>query len=194
MSTISSARTVLISQHYSRNKGNVSLLYAFVESLKQRFSQVRIVVGSFEPEETHELFGYECCEWPFRTRAMADAHGVWKVILGVMQIGSLASQIVLAVLLRCRLIRPSWLRGPFAPLRIIAESDLVVSPGGHLFTSLNHFVGVWAHFTPCLLATLVGTPYAVVAQTLGPCYGMWRRPSIWLIRFLVYEYVFPLLR
>lgn len=64
---------IFISQHYSRNKGNVSLLYTLVETIKKTYPKVEVVVSSFDPTDSAHQFGYKTCEWPFPTRRIVDA-------------------------------------------------------------------------------------------------------------------------
>jgi colanic acid/amylovoran biosynthesis protein len=176
---------ILVSQHYSRNKGNVMLLYSLVETLKEQVPGARIVVSSFEPEETAKLFGYECCEWPFRTRRLKESRGLTRMQRALSEMAHLLAQVGLALLLRWRIFNPSSLGRPFHPLHMLHQSDLIISPGGHLFTNFNPFIGVCAHWFPYLLAVLMGKRYAILGQTLGPFFGAFRRPTIWMTRFLV---------
>jgi len=176
---------VLISQHYSRNIGNVSLLYTLVETLKKELPEAGITVGSFEPDETRKLFDYDCCEWPFITRHLVDRKGAKRVLAGLVELSLIVMQVLVAVAVRFGFAKAEQLRGRFRPLRIICGSDVVISPGGHLFTSFNPFIGVCAHFFPCFLAWLVKTPYVVIGQTLGPFFGLWKHPGAMITSFLL---------
>ncbi|MDY6839545.1 MAG: polysaccharide pyruvyl transferase family protein [Thermodesulfobacteriota bacterium] len=176
---------ILVSQHYSRNMGNVSLLYTLVEALKEELPEAKITVGSFEPDETRKLFDYDCCEWPFVTRHLVDRKGAKRVLAGLVELSLIVMQIMAAVAVRLRFAKVEQLRGRLRPLGIICESDVVISPGGHLFTSFNPFIGVCAHFFPCFLAWIVETPYVVIGQTLGPFFGLWRHPDAMITSFLL---------
>lgn len=176
---------IFFSQHYSRNKGNISLLYTMVEVTKKQFPDAEIVVSSFDPEDTSKTFGYKSCEWPFPTRKIVDAKRLNKAIAVFIEIFYLSISTLIAVLIRYKFINAKKLKGRFTPLKEIYESNIVVSPGGHLFTNYNKIAGVFAHFFPCFLSKIMKKPYAVMAQTIGPFFGLWELPAKTLTKFVL---------
>ncbi len=176
---------ILIMQHYSRNKGNVSLLYALVESIKAHIPRAQVVVSSFDPAQTEKLFGYDSCEWPFNTRRAVNARGVRRVLWVAGEILLAAVQVATALLVRMRLLNPARLSGRFAVIREMCSADLMVSPGGHLFTTLNRPGQFFAHFFHCLMCVLLKRRYAVIAQTIGPFSGRFRIPDLMMTRFVL---------
>ena len=176
---------IFFSQHYSRNKGNISLLYATVEVLKKKYPDAEIVVSSFDPDDTNKTFGYDTCEWPFLTRKIVDAGGLKKILIAAIQSFYVIMSVLIAMLLRFKIIKPSKLGTSFNALKEIYESNVVISPGGHLFTNYNKIVPVFAHFFPCLLSSIVKIPYVVMAQTIGPFFGTWSIPGKIMTRFVL---------
>ena len=174
-----------IAQHYSRNKGNVSLLYTLVEAIKQHIPDCEITIASFDPKNTQRLFGYRCCEFPFQTRRLADAHGWLRLWRALGEACHIVIQVILAVLIRWHWLSPARMRGRYVALREIAEANLVISPGGHSFTNFNRFPGVFGHFYPCLLSSIMRIRYLVVGQTIGPFFGFWKIPARWLTRYVL---------
>lgn len=176
---------IFISQHYSRNKGNISLLYTLVETIKKEFPNCEITVSSFEPTDTEKTFGYKTCEWPFISRKIADAHGIGKYMATLAELVYVIIIVITALLIRFNLLRLKKGNGRFEALREISESNVVISPGGHLFTNYNKIVPVFAHFFPCFLSVMMKKPYIVMAQTIGPFFGFWKLPAQILTRFVL---------
>lgn len=178
-------KKILITQHYSRNKGNVSLLYTLVEVLKKTYPDAEIVVSSFDPVDTAKIFGYRTCEWPFPTRLITDEKGIMKMFSIFKELFFLLVNVFLAVLVRFNIVNPSKFKGRFIPLKEIYESNVVISPGGHLFTNYNKFIPVFAHFFPCFLSVIMHRKYVVMAQTIGPFFGTWKFPTQLLTKFVL---------
>jgi len=81
----------------------------------------------------------------------------------------------MAIFVRLKIVKLKCREGRFYPLKMLYEADLVVYPGGHLFTNLNHFWGNFAHFFPSLLLVILKKKYIIIGQTVGPFFGLSRR-------------------
>lgn len=176
---------ILITQHFSRNKGNVSLLYTLVEAIRENIPEAEVIVSSYNPVETNKLFGYECCEWPFITRNIIEKKGLPRYSGMAKEILVILLQIIVAYLIRIKLINPQKLKGRLYFLNVMTSSDKIISPGGHLFTSFNQIGAVFAHFYPCLLSRILKMDFYVIAQTIGPFFGKLRFLTILLTRFVI---------
>ena len=176
---------IFISQHYSRNKGNVSLLYTLVETIKKTYPNEEVVVSSFDPTDTALQFGYNTCEWPFPTRRITDAKKIKKITVSFVELSYIILSILISFLIRFKFINPKTLNGRFNTLKQMYESNVIISPGGHLFTNYNKFVPVFAHFFPCFLSVIMKKKYVVMAQTIGPFFGKWKYPGQTLTKFVL---------
>lgn len=176
---------IFISQHYSRNKGNISLLFTLVEVTKQQYPDAEIIVSSFEPEDTFKTFGYKSCEWPFLTRNIVDNKGFKKIVTSFIEVFYVIMSVIIATSIRLKIINANTLNSRFTAIKEIYHSNVVISPGGHLFTNYNKIVPVFAHFFPCFLAVIMKRPYFVMAQTIGPFFGVWSIPAQILTKFVL---------
>ncbi len=176
---------IFISQHYSRNKGNVSLLFTLVEAIKNQFPDADIIVSSFDPIDTRKTFGYNTCEWPFITRKIVDAKKLNKLITAFTEVCFVTMYAFFAILIRFKIIKASNLKGRFVVLKEIQTSNIIISPGGHLFTNYNKIVPVFAHFFPCFLSFVMKKPFVVMAQTIGPFFGIWKVPAQLMTKFVL---------
>ncbi|MBP1644461.1 MAG: polysaccharide pyruvyl transferase [Bacteroidetes bacterium] len=176
---------ILITQHFSRNKGNVSLLYSLVESIKKNIPDSDIIVSSYNPNETTKIFNYNCCEWPFITRNIIEKKGMFMIWNMFKESIIICLQIIVAILVRFKVIKANNLKGRFYFINILSSVDKVVSPGGHLFTNFNQFGAVFAHFYPLFLSSIIKKDYYVLAQTLGPFFGKWRFFAVLLTKYVV---------
>jgi colanic acid/amylovoran biosynthesis protein len=69
-------------------------------------------------------------------------------------------------LLRRRQIRADWLLSPV--LRLVRDSDLIIDLSGDMLTEDYGPHVAYSHFVPLLRALLLGRPYFVCAQSIGP--------------------------
>ncbi len=141
---------VYIAGHYSRNKGNVTLLYVMVSLLEKIPGITELVISSFEPANTRKIYSWPCVEWPFNFRSTTDAKGIHKILEGMWMLLKGSGLALLAILVKMRLMSRKTCYNLSSSLKAIGTSDLLISPGGHMFTNYNHFPGITAHFFPLL--------------------------------------------
>jgi len=178
-------KKIVIFNHYSANKGNLSLLYTLVENIKTEVPDSSVEVSSFNPGDTEEMFGYRAFEWPFIFRKIANARGVSRIFFALYELTLSLLPVIISLMVRIRLLKPEKLRGRLLIVRKIYESDICVVPGGHLFTNLNHFTGIYCYFLSCLLTRILGRKYVVIGQSLGPFFGFFRYFTVLLTRYVV---------
>lgn len=63
-------------------------------------------------------------------------------------------------------IKPSWLLS--APMRLVSESDLVVDLSGDMLTDDYGPHVAYSHYIPLLRAMVLGRPYLLCGQSIGP--------------------------
>lgn len=168
-------KRIVILQHYSPNKGNASLLFSLVENIKKSIPDTNIIVSSYNPEETVKLFGYSVCDWPFCLRNIAEGKRLKKIVNGMIELLFALFKVIIAIFIRLGIVKLKCSKGQFYPLRVLYEANMVVYPGGHLFTNLNHFWGNFSHFFPSLLLVILKKKYIIIGQTVGPFFGFSRK-------------------
>ncbi len=176
---------VYIAGHYSRNKGNVTLLYVMVSLLEKIPGITELVISSFEPANTRKIYSWPCVEWPFNFRSTTDAKGIHKILEGMWMLLKGSGLALLAILVKMRLMSRKTCYNLSSSLKAIGTSDLLISPGGHMFTNYNHFPGITAHFFPCFLAYHLGVEFMIMSQTIGPFFGRWKYPSVQMTKYLL---------
>lgn len=102
-----------------------------------------------------------------------------------MELFYIILSILISFFIRFKFINPQKFNGRFNTLKEMHESNVVISPGGHLFTNYNKFVSVFAHFFPCFLSVIMKKKYVVMAQTIGPFFGTWKYPAQMLTKFVL---------
>lgn len=78
-------------------------------------------------------------------------------------------------------------------LKVIQQSDLVISKGGHIFYAINFLdlFGMLFHSYPLLLAWRLKKPFGIYAQSIGPFYNL--APRLF-IKWLFFKAKFLLVR
>jgi coenzyme F420 hydrogenase subunit beta len=157
-------KNVLIINHLSFNKGNHAVLRTILQELSAAYgSTVHVVVSSDDKKLTETRDGVEAFSWPFDIHPIKLRKGlVGRVVAASRQLlASICLLFTWGVTRRGRILRKHF-----------NSADLVITPGGHLFTTMNNILAVWNYTLSVLLAKKAGKPVVGLAQSVGPFSGM----------------------
>lgn len=178
-------KNLLILQHYSPNKGNAALLFSLVENIKILNKSINIIVSSYDPKDTKHIFNYNAIEWPFIFRKIADNKGILRYKNLIIEIFKLILLILVCAFVKFHLIPDKVLKSKFLFIYWIKKADLILYPGGHLFTNFNHFPGNLIHFFPSMILRIMNRNYIILGQTIGPFFGFYKIPTMLITKFVL---------
>jgi colanic acid/amylovoran biosynthesis protein len=163
---------ILIIQNYNANKGDSSVLYAMVASLREMSGALSVRVTSYLPEKARKDYGIESAEWlvsyariKTAPRLIAKMYYAARELLWVAYSGLWLACYRLGL----RLPLPSSKR---RTIQFYLDSDVVVLPGGHFFTTLNGLAQNFSHLYGLWFAVCLGKATMIYAQTIGPFFGI----------------------
>lgn len=162
-------KNILIVQSYNPNKGNSSVITATQYALKDE--DVNIEITAAVPETAHNQFHVNCYDWLVSYKKIVLQKSKPKKIIALLQEGLWVIYLFIWILfykIGLRLYIPKRKK---ATINAYFNSDVVVFPGGHSFTSMNGFGRVFAHSMGLYFGKIIGKKTMVYAHTIGPFKG-----------------------
>lgn len=138
----------------SRNKGDASMTLATYVALRRCLPDARITILCPYPELDRTTYPSECLARCSRRRP-------------IKALGLIGRAMLYRIMSRCCPSAISWiLRNE--ELARYCVADLVVDLSGDGLTNTYGIKAILSHLVPVVTAELVGTPVALIAQTIGP--------------------------
>lgn len=180
------SKKIFIIQHYSPNKGNLAVLHTMLQALAQAIREAEFTVASYKPSSTAAMYNVDSVEWAVQIRDIKDEKRLlMRLVWIVLESLWILESFFWALFKRYDLDMPLWSKSKRERLEKYIQSDIVISPGGHLFTNLNRFGGLITVFYSTLLAEMLNKPLVIYAQTIGPFFGRFGSLSRLLTRLLL---------
>ena len=155
--------TVLVINHFALNKGNHAVLRSIIGNLRNFDNNVRIIVSSYDKELTAQRDEVEAISWPVDVLKIAETNSFFMLaIIGIVEI--LSSLMILFL--------PSFSKKSKEIYSAYRQADIVICPGGHLFTSMNPLISLWIYAISLLLAKKMNKKVIGLSQTVGPFNGV----------------------
>lgn len=162
-SNTSKKNKVLIINHFALNKGNHAVLRAIIGKLKKFDKNIRIVVSSYDKNLTNKRDNVESISWPVNAVKILQQNTI--VMKAIVCSVELFSSLVVLFL-------PRFSKKSREIYSAYEEADLVICPGGHLFTSMNPLISLWTYAISLLLAKKMNKKVIALSQSVGPFKGM----------------------
>ena len=179
-------KNILIVQNYNANKGDSSVVYAMLNSLRNRKNEgLSYSVTSYDPRKASAEYGIPAAEFAFNLRELKLRKGVSRAWAFIREGLWVIYGFVWAA------FRRFWnisLPVPFfkkKTMQLYEKADVVVLPGGHFFTNFNGLGMTFSHFFAMILAFAMGKPTMVYAQTVGPFFGKFKVPVQAMANFIL---------
>lgn len=162
---------ILIIQSYNTNKGDNSVIDAMMYSLEKYHYEISLT--AFDPEKAKKEYNIDAYDYLLSFSKMKKAKNMLSFVwAGICEFIWLAYSPLVIFFLR----RGISMYAPKKKAIIIEaykDSDVVVLPGGHFFTSFNSFVNNFSHYYALRFAQLMRKKTMVYAQTVGPFRNNW---------------------
>lgn len=160
-------RVLLTGAYSSHNNGDLSMQLVMAQGLRDRgYAVTASIPFPDEDSAVYERVGVKVV--PSSRRKLIRAS--WLIL-----------RLVIWVLMGRPIGRIKRLVIPDREARWFEESDLVIDLSGDMITEDYGPHVTYSHLLPLAMAALVGRPYAVVAQSIGP-FRLMRKPAQWLLR------------
>ena len=179
-------KNILIVQNYNANKGDSSVVYAMLNSLRNRKNEgLSYSVTSYDPRKASAEYGIPAAEFAFNLRELKLRKGVSRAWAFIREGLWVIYGFVWAA------FRRFWnisLPVPFfkkKTMQLYEKADVVALPGGHFFTNFNGLGMTFSHFFAMILAFAMGKPTMVYAQTVGPFFGKFKVPVQAMANFIL---------
>jgi len=163
--------TMLVINHFPLNKGNHAILRTIIGVVEEHDKDIDLLVSSYDKELTEDRDEVKSCIWPFNAKKVVQKNSI--VTQGLTAVIEAISSLVLFFF-------PSLSKKSEEIYPYFEEADVVVCPGGHLFTTMNPLISVWTYSFSVLLAKKLNKPVIGHSQTIGPFEGI----SKWISKFL----------
>ena len=177
---------ILIVQNYNANKGDSSVVYTMLNSLRRRDDEdLSYSVTSYDPEKASIEYSIPAAEFAFNLREMKLRRGFSRVWAFIRE-GLWVVYGFIWAMLRC-----FWIINLPVPafkkktIQLYEEADVVVLPGGHFLTNFNGLGMNFSHFFAMMLAFAMGKQTMIYAQTIGPFFGKFEIPVRAMTSFIV---------
>lgn len=179
-------KNILIVQNYNANKGDSSVVYAMLSSLRGwNDEDLSYSVTSYDPWKASTEYGIPAAEFAFNLREMKLRRGFSRVWAFFREGLWVVYGFVWAA------FRRFWNISLPVPLfkkktmQLYEDADVVVLPGGHFFTNFNGLGMTFSHFFAMTLAFAMGKPTMIYAQTVGPFFGKFKIPVRAMTNFIL---------
>jgi len=153
MSQPTAPSVVLTGTYNSMNKGDAAMELSTLADLQERFPSARCTVISPFTAIDEPFYA----PTPVVHSSRRDAIGVARTVLWVL--GMLVTR-------RSRFVANSPLAT--AEIRAIGDADIAIDLSGDMLTEDSGFLVGFSHFLPLAVAHAAGTPFVVLAQSIGP--------------------------
>lgn len=182
-------KKILIVQNYNANKGDSSVVYAMLSSLRNRKDKdLSYSVTSYAPQKASTEYGVPAAEFAFNLREMKLRSGFPRGLAFIREGSWIVYGFMWAIFRRflgIHLPVPGFKK---KTMRLYEEADVVVLPGGHFFTNFNGLGMTFSHFFAMMLAFAMGKPTMIYAQTIGPFFGKFKIP-VWIMSNFILRHV-----
>lgn len=179
-------KNILIVQNYNANKGDSSVVYTMLNSLRRRNDEdLSYSVTSYDPQKASIEYGIPAAEFAFNLREMKLRTGFLRAWAFIREGLWVVYGFIWAILRRFWTINlpvPSFKK---KTIQLYEAADVVVLPGGHFLTNFNGLGMNFSHFFAMLLAFAMGKPTMIYAQTIGPFFGKFKIPVRAMTSFIV---------
>jgi len=157
-------RFVLTGTYNSCNKGDAAMELGAAQGIEQIYPGSEVTILSPFPDLDLPFYAPVAVERCNRRQLVRGTLGllgafIWRAVGGDRT-------------------RADWLLGP--EFRRVRDADLVVDLSGDMLTEDYGVHVAYSHYIPLLRARILGRPYAVCAQSIGPF-----RYTRWLARYLL---------
>jgi colanic acid/amylovoran biosynthesis protein len=160
------SKKILIIQSYNANKGDNSVIDSMLYSLRKYHYNISLTV--FDPQKAKKEYNIDAFEYllSFRKMKMAESkvQFIWACIC---ELSWLMYSFLVLIFLKMGISLPVPKRKE-GIIKAYKESEVVIIPGGHFFTSFNSFMNNFSHYYALRFAQLIGKKTMVYAQTVGP--------------------------
>ena len=179
-------KNILIVQNYNANKGDSSVVYTMLSSLRRRNDEdLSYSVTSYDPGKASSEYGIPAAEFAFNLREMKLRKGFPRAWAFIREGLWVIYGFIWAVFRRCWNIRLPVPCFKKKTIRLYEEADVIVLPGGHFFTNFNGLGMTFSHFFAMMIAFAMGKPTMIYAQTIGPFFGKFKIPVRAMTNFIV---------
>ena len=155
--------TVLIINHFPLNKGNHAILRTMIGTINQFDKNIKIVVSSYDEQLTAKRDKVESFMWPVNVKKIAEKKFIFLQVL--IAITEIVNSLII-------LYSPRFSKKSENIYNYNKKADIILCPGGHLFTSMNPLISVWTYTISILLAKKMNKPVFGLSQTIGPFEGI----------------------
>ena len=146
-------RVVLTGTYNSANKGDAAMELVAAQELTSRYPGIDVTILSPFPELDAPFYAPTIVEYCNRRRLLRAS-------------GDLVLAMVWRALQALGLKTAGWLLSPV--MRRVRDADLVVDLSGDMLTESSGPHVAYSHFIPILRALVLGRPYYLCAQSIGP--------------------------
>lgn len=165
-------KIVLVNGWHDDNKGDCGIVEATISLLKECLPMAKFSLVSTFPSD-HPAFNdahrHLLEKYP-ELEIIPSALPGYKPGISPFEMLLAFPRIMMSII--CLLI---GVKGSNRAVRIISDSDLVISKGGHIFYSRSSSVRGWSslvtHLYPLIVARRFGVSYVILAQSIGPFKG-----------------------
>ena len=179
-------KNILIVQNYNANKGDSSVVYAMLNSLRSRNDEgLSYSVTSYDPLKASTEYGIPAAEFAFNLRELKLRKGVSRAWAFIREGLWVIYGFVWAIFRRFRNINLPVPHFKKKTMQLYEEADVVVLPGGHFLTNFNGLGMTFSHFFAMILAFAMGKPTMIYAQTVGPFFGKFKVPVQAMANFIL---------
>lgn len=179
-------KNILIVQNYNANKGDSSVVYTMLASLRARKNEsVSYSVTSYDPEKASLEYAVPSAPFAFDLREMKLRKGLSKVFAYVREGLWVIYGFIWAIVRRylgVKLPVPTFKK---KTIQLYEDADVVVLPGGHFLTNFNGLGMNFSHFFAMMLAFSMKKQTMVYAQTVGPFFGKFKLPVRLIANFII---------
>jgi colanic acid/amylovoran biosynthesis protein len=174
---------LLIIQNYNANKGDSSVITSFIESYRN--PSIEINLTSYDTDLAKQEYNISSAEWLLNFKHIKLAPNRSKKIKElIFEFFWFIYSILWIYLFKAGI--KIWLpRRKKETINFYINSEVVMLPGGHFFTSLNGFHVIISHYWALRFAQLLGKKTMIYAQTIGPFFGKTKRISYFLTKRIV---------
>lgn len=164
-------KNLLIIQNYNANKGDSSVVHTMKEALYAMDSAINISLTSYDPVSAVEEYQLNSVEWLISYKKIKlESSKIKKILSFLQEFVWLFYSLIWLFFYKIDVLLPLPKRKE-KTIQAYLDSQVVVLPGGHFFTSLNSFPVVFSHAYGLLFAQWLGKKTMIYAQTIGPFFG-----------------------
>lgn len=178
-------KKILIVQNYNANKGDSSVAFTMLKSLRAIDDDLDFGVTSYDPKKATEEYGIPAAEFAFNLHDIKLKKGIsriWAFAREGLWVGYGFGWAFFRRYLGIRLPVPTFKN---KTVELYENTDVVVLPGGHFFTNFNGLGMNFSHFFAMILAFSLKKPTMIYAQTIGPFFGVFKLPVLAMTAFIL---------